>query len=158
MLSDHLTNILKDIGGSPWISSSDNHNRPDVVKVNGILIAPNKQMLTCFVPAHYAEKLLANVTVNPNLSLMTAIILTYESYQLKGKYVDHRPVAPDELDLCETYIAGYGETVEKIGLVGDTMIKQYINHSYIAIRMAVEAVFEQTPKMGTGGQIMMPSV
>jgi hypothetical protein len=91
--------------------------------------------------------------VSQKLTFLTAIIYTYESYQIKGSYISQRESTGEEIAYQKAYMDGFTDALATQGLSKDKGYKAYFRQPCVALRIAVEEVYEQTPKKGAGGKL-----
>jgi hypothetical protein len=121
----------------------------------GAKVEEDKQHLTLYVPSVLGAGLLQNLAFTDKLTFLTAVIFTYESYQVKGRYISQRACTEVDTDYQRTYIKAFADALAKQGLSRDKGFKAYYQQPSIALRLQAEAVYEQTPKTGTGEKLTM---
>lgn len=153
MLKDNQISILHADSASIWAGNCSAGHTPDIIRLSGALVAEDRLHIDLLVPQRYTETFFKNIRENPKISLMYSSILTFEAYQVKGVYLNHRPCTPEEIGYQHTYLAGFGRNVLTLGVRAGLCFSRYYTEPSIAIRMKAEEVYEQTPKAGTGNKI-----
>ena len=107
-----------------------------------------------FSEARFVESLRENGAIAFTIGEMT----THETYQIKGRYLSHRPVQGVEAELADrvrdrlakTLLAQYHD--ERI----DPFVRASIPTPTLAVAVEVTEVFVQTPGPGAGERIAPP--
>jgi hypothetical protein len=136
-----------------WIATTNLENIPEPAKCTGILFEPESDTFTCFVPSKFTEKILQDLKENPIMSLVGVELHTYEGYQYKGHYIAKRDCTQDEVDYQYRYMKEFTDILESFGYSGAGYLKAYIHPPFVALIFRVTQVFDQSPKVGTGGEI-----
>ncbi len=138
---------------SMWASSCSLDFKTEVARLSGALPALDGIHLNLFIPEQYAHTLLSNLAENNKLSFLFASTSTYESYQVKGTFLGYRSCTTEEMSYQKNYIEGFAQCMRGLGIKAGPRFAPYYREPSIAIRMKGEAIFEQTPKTGTGTKI-----
>ena len=154
ILSERFIQLVSDPSAAIWISNCNNKLEPDLVRLLGAKVEADNEHLLLFVPVKYGKHVIENFSVTNKLTFLLAIILTNESYQLKGEYLSHRPCTEEEVTYQEAYFAGLCDALDNQALSGDKAFDAYYSQPSIAVRMVVRVVYEQTPKVGTGEKVL----
>jgi hypothetical protein len=95
---------------------------------------------------------------NGAIALTFEEVGTHETYQIKGRYLSHRPVRPAEIDIASRTRERFGKAVRT--LYRDerftALAKASIPDPTVAVEVEVREVFLQTPGPGAGGRIAPP--
>ena len=94
---------------------------------------------------------------NGRIAITFADVRTHETYQIKGRYVSHRPVRPTEMDVTSRVRERFGKGVTPYPDEGlTTLAKASIPVPSLAVEVEVQEVFLQTPGPGAGARIAPP--
>jgi hypothetical protein len=152
-LSDNLISCVESTAASIWVCNTNEHLETDIVRVLGVQVDADRQHLTVYIPVGYGAGVINNLSVTDKITFLTAIIFTYESYQVKGRYISHREMAEEEIAYQKVYMDEFTDALAKQGLSKEKGYKAYFQQPCIAMRIEVEEVYEQTPKNGTGEKL-----
>ncbi len=149
-LSDRFIDLISQTASALWASNCDKQRVPDLVRVQGVRVDTNKEQITFYVSVKMGETFLQNFTMTDKLSLLMASTETHESYQLKGSYLSQRPCTSSEIQYQKEYLLGFCKAIEGLGISKEKAFALYYQQPTVAVRMLVQEVYEQTPKIGTG--------
>jgi len=138
---------------SLWIATTNLENVPEPAKCTGISFDPETDTFTCFVPSKFTEKTFQDLKENPIMTLVGVELHTYEGYQYKGQYLFQRECTQEEIDYQYRYMKEFTDILDSFGYSGPGYLKAYIHPPFVALIFRATQVFDQSPKVGTGGEI-----
>ena len=153
ILSARFVELVHTPTSAIWASNCDSQQVPDLVRLQGVQVEADKEHITFYVPLKFGKNLVNNFACTDKLTFLMAIIVTNESYQLKGTYISHRQCTAAEITYQEAYLQGFCETLERQGLSKEKAYKAYYHQPTVVVCMQVKEVYEQTPKVGTGEKV-----
>jgi len=136
-----------------WLATANLANVPEPVKCTGISFDPSTDTFECFVPSKFTKKAFDDLKENPILALVGVELHTYEGYQYKGPYLSSRDCTAEEVEHSYTHMKAFSEILDTFGYSGKGFFKAYVHPPFVAISFRAEQVFDQSPKVGTGGEI-----
>jgi hypothetical protein len=136
-----------------WIATTNLENIPEPAKCTGISFDHATDTFTCFVPLKFVTKALKDVEENPIMSLIGVELHTYEGYQYKGTYLFHRDCTQEEVEFQHRYLKEFTDILATFGYSAPGYLRAYIHPPFIAMVFRATQVFDQSPKVGTGGEI-----
>lgn len=115
----------------------------------------DQEYLKILYMSELSPGILINLQRNSLITLNVISAYTFESFQMKGKYISHENLTVEDKKYKENYLRGMIELIEemKFGL-SPKSLEKYSQLDAIAVIMKVEEIYEQTPKKGTGEKIM----
>ncbi len=126
-------------------------------RVPGWRVGPDGRTFTAFLPESSSADALAAFLDNGRIAITIEEVGTHETYQLKGRYVSHRPVQPDDVDLAsrarERFVKGLRALFTQAGAEA---LGACIPVPALAVEVEIEEVFLQTPGPGAGSRIAPP--
>jgi hypothetical protein len=152
-VNDHQTSLFQAHYSSIWIGSCSSDFIPDMMRLTGLQIAADRIHADLYVPQRYTTTFISNVEKNKTISVLASSVHSFEAYQLKGQYLGSRPCNAEEEQLQQAYVRGFAQTLQQLGLRNGLNFRKYYQDPSLAIRMKIEALFEQTPKSGTGNKL-----
>lgn len=136
-----------------WLATASSDNIPEPIKCTGITFDPLTDTFTCFAPLKFARTGFEHLRKNPILALVGVELHTYEGYQYKGPYLSRRDCTPQEVEFQHQYMKEFTDILNSFGYSGAGYYKAYIQPPLVAITFQAAQVFDQSPKIGTGGEI-----
>ena len=127
-------------------------------RVTGWLVGEGGRILRIFIPAASVPHLIEALEDNGRLAVTFEEVGTHETYQLKGRYVSHRPVQPTEVAIAsrtrERFVKGLRSLFPNERM--PDMLGRSIAPPAIAVEIEVHEVFLQTPGPGAGTRLAPP--
>ena len=127
-------------------------------RVSAWQVDADGRTLTAFFPASSAQRLVEHLQDNGRIACTFEEVPTHETYQIKGRYLSHRPVGPAEIDhtnhMRERFAKGLrsGHPDEQM----TTMLAASVPPPALAVEIEIHEVFLQTPGPGAGARIVPP--
>ena len=150
MLTPELKQFIEGPQGMS-MGTRDANLVPEYTRVLGAQVT-DSGTLKFFVAKVSADRALSNVDDNGQVAITFANPPTFECYQIKGKAVNYRDSTTDEQNYVDHYMAIFDSEVQSIG-VSAGAINIWPSKPMISIEIEVQAIFDQTPKIGAGNQI-----
>lgn len=133
------------------VGSRDARLQPEVARAFGASIGAGGRELTVFLPVATSARTLANAHENGRLAVCFSAT-DHRSYQIKGRLADVRTADEEDRRAVERYRAALAQHYGHVGM--PPLLTYRITHwPAHAVRLAVEAVFLQTPGPGAGGAL-----
>jgi hypothetical protein len=115
--------------------------------------------LTIFVPQVSEAPLVGALLDDSPIAVTIEEVGTHETYQIKGRYLSHRPVLPAEIEIAnrarERFARGLRSLYPDDRLAA--ALKASIPTPSVAVEVEAQEVFVQTPGPGAGSRIAPPS-
>lgn len=140
-----------------WLAGVNDKLRCDYCRTCGTWITEDG-FLTVIITPSMAGSLIDTLSSNLNVACTIVNALTMESYQLKGTYLEHRPLSVKEEDLKESYMQGIYGVLNDMGFEYGDGFRKYADMDGIAVAMKVNEIFEQTPRQGSGGNLIVKEI
>ncbi|MGB8191432.1 MAG: hypothetical protein WCF67_05910 [Chitinophagaceae bacterium] len=137
-----------------WAANCNAENLPEIVHCNGLLPVEAGDQLTFFIAEAFSVSFIANLAVNPQITFLGCSVLTFESYQYKGRFEHIRPCTLAEITMQEQYIDAFTNVISNIGYSKAAFSEAYLRQPSYAVTMRVTDIFEQTPHKGTGSSMI----
>lgn len=126
---------------------------PEVIRCVGLKFEPVEEIMTCYVPQKFFERVIPLVEQNPKIAIVASEVASYETYQYKGTYLLNRTCSQDEHKVQFEYMNALTEIIASFGLSKEKLMRAYFHQPSFALVFKVEEVFDQTPKLGNGQKI-----
>lgn len=140
-----------------WLAVSDDKLRSELCRTSGTRITDEGHLKAIIIPS-MAVSLIDTLKSNLQVAVTVANALTMESYQLKGHYMGHSSLSADEEVLKASFMQGMHDVLTGMGFDYGDRFAQYADLEGLAVSINVQAIFEQTPRIGTGGAVISKEV
>jgi hypothetical protein len=153
MIPAKVIRFLEERASLGFAATRDGNLVPCGHRVSGWQIDPTGRMLTALVAP--SARLLEALLENGRIALTFEEVGTHETYQVKGRYLGHRPVQPLEIDIAararERFVKGVRPLFPDEQAVA--AFRASIPDPSVAVEIEVHEVFLQTPGPGAGSRI-----
>lgn len=133
-----------------WVALVGENNICELSRTSGFQIDVQNQTITTFIPQSMFTMLEPTLKPNAKLSLLMASIRDFESYQVKGNYLNYSESSTEQVNFYLDNVMKTKEEITALGLDGAGIMGYLLKTPSIAVTMKCEEIYEQTPKPGTG--------
>jgi hypothetical protein len=151
MLDKHLSAFLEE-GLSTHIGSRNSRLEPNAARVAALRVEPDGQHVTAFVPTVGAALLLPDLHANGQVTIVSARPPDERGCQVKGTFVNAWDATDADRPIVSAQWERFRDRLEMIGLPR-VATDGWVTWPCTAIRLRVEAVFDQTPGPGAGARL-----
>ena len=151
MLTPEMQDVLQTFPGS-YISAVGANNVPVITRVVGLSVEDGDHVRV-HIPRWYSDAFLATIASRPQVAIVGVQVMTYRTFQFKGEVLDHG--APEDADqqTIASYVEGFGNFVSQVGIDAERYNAVYASAPFHTLRVRVDQVFDQTPRVGAGNLI-----
>lgn len=136
-----------------YAGSVDDKLRPETTRVLLAVAEPGTDVIRFVVANPFSQRFLACVASQPRVALVATIVHNYAALQFKGRVLETLPATEADLAGVEAYAARFGELVAHVGIDPAQYLPTWVQGPYTTVRLEVESVFDQTPKLGAGARV-----
>lgn len=152
LIDDALAAFLQQ-GVAINIGTRNARLEPSAACVGAALVDGDRRHLTVFVPTVAAGPVLEDLRANGQAAVVFARPEDDRACQVKGTFVSARAASADEEAIVSEQFGGFLRQLEIIGMPGEST-RPWIVWPAMAVRLAVTAVFDQTPGPRAGAQLV----
>ena len=125
---------------------------PSLHFVWGLAFQAPENVVSSFVVQNQYEHILRNYRENGRVALTYSDAFSHVAYQLKGRFLQARPLTTAERDIQQQYRAATIAAMQEMGYQAE-LVKQVISPADLALDIEVETIFDQTPGPNAGKEI-----
>jgi hypothetical protein len=151
MLDEALATFLEE-GLAIHIGTRDERLEPNGARVTAVKVLPDRRHLVAYVPEGFAPAILADLTSNGQAALCFARPVDEQAYQVKGVFVEQRPVTADDQPGILRQSEGMQRQLEMVG-IPRVAYGKWKMWPCVAITIRITDVFNQTPGPGAGAPV-----
>lgn len=136
-------------------STRDENLFPHLHFLSGWSVGDDGASVVGLVPASFSDGMLERLARCGSMSMVAEVIGPHETYQLKGRYLDHRPAGDVDRPAYEACRQRFVDTVQahlKDRFSDDTLLAR-MREPAIAVRFSVDEIFLQTPGPAAGRRV-----
>jgi hypothetical protein len=158
MIPGKILRFLDERANAGFAGTRDANLVPTGHRVSAWQVDAPGRTLTAFIPSSSAARLVEHVLDNGRIALTFEEVGTHETYQIKGRYLNHRPVRPTEVDIAKGTRERFAKSLRSLNgdERGAAMLAASIPSPALAVEIEVQEVFVQTPGPGAGTRIVPP--
>jgi hypothetical protein len=155
MIPPKVIRFLEDRASIGFAASRDDNLVPRGHRVSGWQTDSTGRTITVFVPASWTAGLVEALRTNGRIAITLEEVGTHETYQIKGRYLNDRPVRQEEVEIANRARDRFVRALlalfpgEQVG----TMLGPSIPAPSLAVAVEVQEVFLQTPGPSAGRRI-----
>jgi hypothetical protein len=155
MIPSKIIRFLEDRANIGFAGTRDANLVPSGHRVSGWRIDHEGRILTALVSEVSSPRLLEALLDNGRIALTFEEAGNHETYQIKGRYLSHRPVGSAEIEIASATRERFARSMRS--LYHDEAVTASLTASMLAPALAVDVsvdeVFVQTPGPGAGARI-----
>jgi hypothetical protein len=158
MIPGKIIRFLEERATLGFAATRDGNLVPSGHRVSGWQIDATGRTLSAFIPPSSATRFVEALLDNGRIAVTFEEIGTHETYQIKGRYLSHRPIRPMEIEIASRVRERFARGVR--ALYPDEQLAAALRASIpipsLVVEIEVHEVFLQTPGPGAGGRIAPP--
>ncbi|MEZ5289259.1 MAG: hypothetical protein R2712_31555 [Vicinamibacterales bacterium] len=139
-------------GHSSHIASRNERLEPNAARVTALTVDDDGHHVVAYVPSVSADPVLADLRANGQAAIVVTRPTDDRGCQVKGVFVDARAAGPEDQSLVRAQWDHFLDVLEMVGLPR-AATESWIVWPCIAIRIRVQALFDQTPGPGAGAPL-----
>ncbi len=156
-----LPRELIDLAGSGpvvIVGTGDASGMPELSRAWGVHLHPDTDEVVLCVPSALARRVLANLETTGRIAVTITNPQTYRSFQVKGRVTAIAAPSVQDRACVRAHQEAFVESVAAIGLPPELARRLFRgecddDEPLTAVRMIVEALFDQTPGPAAGARL-----
>lgn len=128
---------------------------PESLRGVGIAVTKDGRGLTVFVPLRGGTRTLANLGDNGRIAVTLSRPTTHETIQIKGVVARIEDATEDDRASLDRYLEAFSRILTPCGMPA-TVTRRLVNWPAVAVTVAIEDVFVQTPGPRAGTRLAGP--
>jgi len=155
VIPSKIIRFLEERANIGFAGTRDANLVPSGHRLAGWQIDQSGLTLTAFMPAASSPQLLAALRDNGRIAVTFEEVGTHETYQVKGRYLSHRPVRPSDIELAGASRERFARSLRSLYNDEQTavLMAASVPAPGLAVEIGVDEVFLQTPGPGAGARI-----
>jgi hypothetical protein len=150
-LDDDMAGFIQQ-GLAIHIGTRNERLEPNGARVAAVAVGKDRQHVIAYVPAVSAPRVLRDLQANGQAALAFARPVDDRAAQVKGEFVDSWTASEPERQIVDVQMRGTLGQLEAVG-IPPTAMKNWVMWPCVAIRIRVNAVFDQTPGPKAGAAV-----
>lgn len=156
MIPGKIASFLEQRANVAVCGTRDEQLVPHVHRVSGWRVGPDLQTMECFVPEEFTEHLIDSLQNNGRIAVTMEEFPSHETYQFKGRYAAHRPLAPGDQAIYEQCRERFVRPVRSALGLPEHVLRAFALKPHLVVTFKVEEIYLQTPGPGAGTRLVPP--
>ena len=144
---------LLDCAPGMYATSVSAENVPEVTRVLAARVEAGADVLRFVVATAFAERFLEDSRATGRGAMVACELTTYRTYQFKGRYVGTEAATAEDEAAVKANLDAFDALVTHVGIDPSRYRGTFDVAPYTALTLAVDAVFDQTPRVGAGALV-----
>jgi hypothetical protein len=158
MIPGKITQFLEQGANVAFAGTRNRDLVPCGSRVSGWRIGTDGRTLTALVPEPLTVGFVESLQENGEMALTVEAFPAHETYQFKGRYVRHRPVQRDDLDIVDRIRDRFLKNIKTVyPMVPEGIVAAFISPPGLAVEFEVVEIYLQTPGPGAGARLVPPA-
>jgi hypothetical protein len=127
-------------------------------RVSGWRVGADQRTMTVMFPVEFTRRLVESLLQNGELAVTVEEFPSHETYQFKGRYLHHREVLHDDVDIVDRIRRRFVKSVRPIFFdQPEDVLKAFVSPPALAVEFEVSEIYLQTPGPGAGTRLIPPA-
>jgi hypothetical protein len=135
------------------VATAGAHLRPSSTRGFGCWVEEDRRTLRVCVVEAQAVRFLDDLQLGCRVAINATDVLDLRGVQAKGELRERRAATLGEQEACRAYRAELVEVFVRIGVPRDGCGGLWHSGPIAVVRVAVDALFDQTPGLGAGSKL-----
>jgi len=158
MIPEKIARFLEQRANVAFAGTRNRDLVPFGHRTSGWCIGADGRTLTAFFPEPFTAGLVESLQENGELALTVEDFPAHETYQFKGRYVRHRPVQREDLEIVHRIRERFMKNMRTVfPAVPEGIVGAFISTPGLAIEFEVFEIYVQTPGPGAGARLVPPA-
>jgi hypothetical protein len=148
--------FLEQYANVAFVGTRDRDLVPFGHRVSGWSVGPDQRTMTIFVPDEFLPKLVESLQQNGELAVTVEDFPSHETYQFKGRYLQHRAVQGNDVEIVDRVRRRFVKSLRPMSYEPEDTLKSFVSPPALAVEFEVLEIYLQTPGPGAGTRIIPP--
>jgi hypothetical protein len=127
-------------------------------RVSGWFAHAGGRTLTALVADHFTANLIESLQDNGELALTVEAFPSHETYQFKGRYLRHRAVQREDMEVAARIRQRFLKSVRHIYTdAPEHLLDAWMHAPAVGVEFEVREIYLQTPGPGAGARLVPPA-
>jgi hypothetical protein len=125
-------------------------------RVCGWRVGADQRTMTILFPDESTRRLVESLQQNGELAVTVDEFPSHETYQFKGRYLYHRDVLHDDVELVDRIRRRFVKSMRPLLQQPEDVLKAFVSPPALAVEFEVSEIYLQTPGPGAGTRLIPP--
>jgi len=155
MIPEKFVRFLEQRANVAFAGTRDHEHVPHGHRVCGWRVDADQRTLTALIPEPFTPHLVESLEDNGQFALTVEQFPSHETYQFKGRYLRHRPVQHDDVEVVNRVRERFVKSIRPIFTdVPEPALKAFTPGPSLAVEFEVLEIYLQTPGPGAGARVI----
>ncbi len=134
----------------------DAHGIPHVHRISSWRLSADRRVMTCSVGRSFEPHLVESLQDNGWFTVTIEEIGPHETYQFKGRYLEHGPSDDEDREAHERLTERFTRVVTSHFDMSEDACRAHHEEPSLAVRFEILEIYVQTPGPGAGRRLVPP--
>lgn len=131
---------------------------PNGHRVSGWRVNGDQRTVSAFIAEQFTDNLVDSLQDNGEFALTVEEYPSHETYQLKGRYVRHRSIEPEDTAAVIRIRDRFVRSLKPLyPYAPDGVLSSFTLKPVVAVEFEVREIYLQTPGPGAGARLVPPA-
>jgi hypothetical protein len=157
LIPGKLVRFLENYANVAFAGIRDRDLVPFGHRVCGWRVGADQGTMTILFPDEFLQRLVESLQQNGELAVTVEEFPSHETYQFKGRYLDHREVHDDDVEIVDRIRRRFVRSLRPMYPdAPEDVLKAFVSPASMAVEFEVLEIYLQTPGPGAGTRLIPP--
>ena len=157
MIPGKIARFLEQYANVAFAGTRNHDLVPYGHRVSGWRVGADGRSLTALIAERFTPRLIESLEDNGEFALTIEEFPSHETYQFKGRYLRHRPLEREDIEIVDRIRDRFFKSVRPIFADGpEDRLRRLVPKACLAIEFEVLEIYLQTPGPGAGTRLVPP--
>jgi hypothetical protein len=151
-----IVRFLEQYANVAFVGTRDRDLVPFGHRVCGWIVGADQRTMTIFVPDEFLPRLVESLQQNGELAVTVDAFPAHETYQFKGRYLQHRAVQGNDVEIVDRVRRRFVKSLRPMSYEPEDVLNGFVSPPGMAVEFEVLEIYLQTPGPGAGTRLIPP--
>jgi hypothetical protein len=155
LIPGKLVRFLENYANVAFAGIRDRDLVPFGHRVCGWRVGADQRTMTILFPDEFLQRLVELLQQNGELAVTLEEFPSHETYQFKGRYLDHRGIQDDDVEIVDRIRRRFVRSLRPMYPdAPEDVLKAFVSPASMAVEFEVLEIYLQTPGPGAGTRLI----
>jgi hypothetical protein len=155
LIPGKLVRFLENYANVAFAGIRDRDLVPFGHRVCGWRVGADQRTMTILFPDEFLQRLVESLQQNGELAVTLEEFPSHETYQFKGRYLDHRGIQDDDVEIVDRIRRRFVRSLRPMYPdAPEDVLKAFVSPASMAVEFEVLEIYLQTPGPGAGTRLI----
>jgi hypothetical protein len=155
LIPGKLVRFLENYANVAFAGIRDRDLVPFGHRVCGWRVGADQRTMTILFPDEFLQRLVESLQQNGELAVTVEEFPSHETYQFKGRYLDHRGIQDDDVEIVDRMRRRFVRSLRPMYPdAPEDVLNAFVSPASMAVEFEVLEIYLQTPGPGAGTRLI----